>query len=204
MKNQKLEAGMKIKQVKEMNEYGFNYVGEEFEVTKVTDETISFKGIFGKGGMSRGEFNTYFEVVEEKKVETTQKKHKFKENDTIKIINGLFKGIEGKIISKGLLGVDTYVIRVADGNLLTIKSDDLELMKKIPTPIERFTRESTMTQNFLCQVTIRGRRTTVKLLGSGIKGSVYCHSEDEYDREEGIKRAFGKALIKELQQDINK
>lgn len=203
MKNQKLEVGMKIKQVKEMNEYGFNHVGKEFEVTKVTEDIVLFKGIFGQGGMSMGEFNIYFEVVEEKKVETLQKEYKFKENDTIKIINGLFRGIEGKIISEGLLEVDTYVIRVDDGNLLTIKTEDLELIQKKPLPVERFTRERTTTKNFLYQVTIRGRRTTVKLLDRGVKGSVYCHSEDKYDKEEGINRAFNKALVKKLQQEIN-
>ena len=50
---------------------------------------------------------------------------------------------------------------------------------------------------------IRGRRTTAKL-EDGTKGSVYCNIDNIYDENEGINRAFKKALSNQLLKEVNK
>lgn len=55
-------VGDRIKQVKKI--IGFDYVGMEFEVVKVEDNSIIFESEMGRGCMSFGEFEAYFEKVQ--------------------------------------------------------------------------------------------------------------------------------------------
>lgn len=63
----KIEVGMKCEQKAVIEEYGFNYVGHEFEITKVTDTVIMGKGLSlgGVFGIEREKFGEYFEIVQE-------------------------------------------------------------------------------------------------------------------------------------------
>ncbi|MGL6174872.1 MAG: hypothetical protein ACRC1P_09745 [Cellulosilyticaceae bacterium] len=54
-------VGDVIKQVKEI--MGFNYVGREFEITGIEGANIAFKSSMGRGVMTLGEFEEYFEKV---------------------------------------------------------------------------------------------------------------------------------------------
>lgn len=40
-------------------------VGQEFEVTNMGDEVVLIECSMGRGGISRGEFNDYFDLVVE-------------------------------------------------------------------------------------------------------------------------------------------
>ena len=62
-----IEVGMKCKQVKVIEDYGFDYIGEEFEITKATDIMVMGKGYeVGVGfGIERDQFENYFELIKE-------------------------------------------------------------------------------------------------------------------------------------------
>lgn len=61
-----LLVGDKIKQVKEIG--GFNYIGTVFNIDSVEGTNVTFSNYpLGKGVMSIGEFQEYFEKVEEPK-----------------------------------------------------------------------------------------------------------------------------------------
>ncbi len=62
-----IEVGMKCKQVKVIEDYGFDYIGEEFEITKVTDSVIMGRGYeVGVGfGIEADKFEEYFELSKE-------------------------------------------------------------------------------------------------------------------------------------------
>jgi len=55
-----IEVGMKCRQIKVIEDYGFDYIGEEFEITKATNTIVMGKGYkngFGIGfGIDTGEF----------------------------------------------------------------------------------------------------------------------------------------------------
>lgn len=227
-----IKVGMNCKQVKAIEEYNFDYVGEEFEITEVTDKVIKFKGRMGIGGVSKEEFDTYFEIVEDENiikeinnpismnigdkiiynkdlyevVGGTNLIKNFKVDSKVKIINGVFKGIEGTI-SKIFNNLNKCCICVNDENenLLTIDKSDLELIK-IPKPKNENFEDTLkfMGETYSYKVKIRGFRTTVKLLSLKTKGSVYYNSNDvkKYNREEGIYRAFKKAVVNQLIKEI--
>lgn len=64
-----IEVGTKCKQVKVIEESGFDFIGTEFELTKVTDTIIMGKGYkdgFGVCfGINADEFENYFELINE-------------------------------------------------------------------------------------------------------------------------------------------
>ncbi|EKS4345078.1 hypothetical protein QB607_003082 [Clostridium botulinum] len=64
MKN-KLKVGTRIKQVKPIEEYGFNYVGEEFMIIDIKDDVIIFECVFGKGGIDKEKIDEYFTIINE-------------------------------------------------------------------------------------------------------------------------------------------
>lgn len=97
-----LEVGMKCEQVSVIEEYGFNYVGHEFEITKITDKVVMGKGVnIGVGfGIEKDQFSNYFKLIQ--KVE--QKENEVivtKENNKV-IRNGLATIV---ILSDGSKGV---------------------------------------------------------------------------------------------------
>lgn len=59
--------GAKIKLVKVIEGFEKIQLGEEFEVTNVTDNNIIFKGRYGMGNMTHEEFNEFFKSVEKVK-----------------------------------------------------------------------------------------------------------------------------------------
>lgn len=66
----KIEAGMKCKQTKVIEKYGFDFVGKEFEITKVDENVIMGRSVdsnvMGVGfGIEPGEFENYFELIED-------------------------------------------------------------------------------------------------------------------------------------------
>ncbi|TPG68569.1 hypothetical protein EEL31_08590 [Brevibacillus laterosporus] len=104
----KIEVGMKCKQVVAIEEYDFDYVDQEFEITKVTDTVVMGKGLeIGVGfGIKPSEFEAYFELLHEIKTKNTYIKDNIKviQNDRVTIV----------ILSDGSKGVskclpqDTY------------------------------------------------------------------------------------------------
>lgn len=184
--NKNLKVGMKIKgrkgtPVKE------ELIGETCEITEIRYGIVFFKSVLGAGVMTIDELNKYFEIIEDKT---------FEMGDKVIITNGIFNGIEGKICRCSGDGKTSCVI-TSDGNMLTISNNNLELIKKkiYKETLEKSYRYSGKSR---CKIKIRGRRTTVKLLSHNIEASVYCNKHDTYNKEEGINRAFKKALSKLL------
>jgi len=93
LKNNKIEVGIKVKQIKVLP--GFNYIGTEFEVTEVADSVVMCRNGMMGFGLSESDFFTYFESVKEKI-----------EFMTIEIIDGI------KITRKGLL----TLVELPDGS----------------------------------------------------------------------------------------
>ena len=58
----KIEVGMKVKQIKELPR--FNYIGTEFEITEIVDSIVMCKNGMMGFGLSENDFFTYFEVVQ--------------------------------------------------------------------------------------------------------------------------------------------
>jgi len=98
----KIEVGMKCRQIKVIEEYGFDFVGKEFEITKVNDNVImgtnmDYKLCFG---IETDKFNDYFELIEEEEEEVKEKEEnimfkpisKTKKYKQIKPIN--IKGVD--------------------------------------------------------------------------------------------------------------
>lgn len=72
----KIEVGMKCRQAKVIEKYGFDFLGMEFEITKVTDDVIMGK-CYAKGvgfGIEPGEFENYFELIKEEVKEENNNK----------------------------------------------------------------------------------------------------------------------------------
>lgn len=110
-----------------------------------------------------------------------------------------------------------------DNNIVIYASNEkYEIYKKIAIELKKINKDiniaifkkpkqkKNMITTLLCddvkfdvEIKIRGRRTTVKL-SNGTKGSVYCNSNDTYNEDEGIDRAFKKALINQLLKEISK
>ena len=193
--NKDLKVGIKIKQVKPIEKYNFDYVGTEFEITKITDEIVLFVGAFGQGGIGTDEFDTYFEIVKEKT------ERPFITGDEILITNGIFKGIKGKIY---VLDSCCRIakVKVEDCNVINISFNDIELIKKNIIK-ENYTDDFYLDNWYVCDIKIRGRRTTVKIRDYNVSGSVYCYKEDEYNKDYGVNKAFKKALIKLFEKEIN-
>jgi len=60
----KIEVGMKVKQIKELP--GFDYIGTEFKVTEIKDSVVMCANRMMGLGISQAEFFNYFEVEVEK------------------------------------------------------------------------------------------------------------------------------------------
>ncbi|QDX94607.1 hypothetical protein EEL30_21415 [Brevibacillus laterosporus] len=86
----KIEVGMKCKQVVVIEEFDFDYVDQEFEITKVTDTVIMGKRLeSGVGfGIEPNKFEEYFELLHEIKTENTYIKDNIKviQNDRVTIV----------------------------------------------------------------------------------------------------------------------
>ncbi|MBD5589308.1 hypothetical protein [Clostridium botulinum] len=196
MKN-KLKVGTRLKQVKPIEEYGFNYVGEEFMIIDIKDDVIIFECVFGKGGIDKEKIDEYFEIINDQT-------ESIRINDKVEIVDGLFKNanLQGRVVEYDIEN-KKYNIQLEDGNIIIVNKDDV----KLPQIIKKEIRELKEFNNvkYDCLIKIRGRRTSVKLLNfNNITGSVYCYKNDTYDEEEGICRAFLKAIIKQLTLEIDK
>jgi len=86
----KIEVGMKCKQIKAIEKYGFDCIGMEFEITKIDDNVIMCMGNGIGFGIDPNEFENYFEIVKEKV------KEKGKEDC---IMNTNYKGKKIRIIN---------------------------------------------------------------------------------------------------------
>ena len=122
----------------------------------------------------------------------------------VKVVKGVHKG-------KEILISSVYCSRSKDHMTITMNlgkediSIDLDCVEQIRDKTKKdFTRVLRYKgDSYSIKVKIRGRRTTVKLL-DGIKGSVYCNIDDIYNENDGIDKAFKKALVNQLLKDINK
>lgn len=98
----KIEVGMKCEQIAVIEEYGFNYVGHEFEITKANNTVIMGRGL-STGvcfGIEKENFHNYFEIV---KVEEDLINEQIITKDNIKVIrNGAATIV---ILSDGCKGV---------------------------------------------------------------------------------------------------
>jgi len=93
----KIEVGMKVKQIKELPR--FNYIGTEFEVTEIVDSVVMCgNGMMGFG-LSESDFFTYFEIIKPVVKEEI-------EFMTIEIVDGI------KTTRKGLL----TLVELPDGS----------------------------------------------------------------------------------------
>lgn len=92
-----IQVGTKYKQVKAIEEYGFNYIGKEFEITYVDEKNIKAKCSFGIFGIEREKFFDYFEIIPEEKTNIVEIKNNIKtiRNDraTIVILPNGIKGV---------------------------------------------------------------------------------------------------------------
>jgi len=61
----KIEAGMKVKQIKEVGYEQFDRLGREFEVKEVKENVIMCSNGYMGFGISRDEFFEYFEAIPE-------------------------------------------------------------------------------------------------------------------------------------------
>ncbi|HCL4447149.1 TPA: hypothetical protein N2D16_002754 [Clostridium botulinum] len=192
-----LKIGMKIKQIKPIEEYGFNYINEEFFIKNIKDDAIIFECSFGQGGINKEKIQEYFEIINEQS-------ESVKINDKVEIVDGLFKNanLQGRIVEYDIEN-KKYNIQLEDGNIIIVNKNDVKLPKIIKKEIREIKEFNNV--KYDCLIKIRGRRTSVKLLNfNNIIGSVYCYKNDTYDEKEGISRAFLKAIIKQLTLQINK
>jgi hypothetical protein len=196
-----LKVGIKCEQIKAIEEYEFDYVGEIFNITKVTDSIVLIENHMGKGGIEREKFNTYFKVIEEEQIQDN-KETEIQLNQNYQIITGTLAGIEGiaTLINKEKGKV---VLTIEDGSELIIPINNIQIIKSQITK-KTFTSVQYIDREYDIEVKIRGSRTTVKLLDEDIKGSVYCNNNDEYDESVGINRAFKKAMAKLLLKEVQK
>jgi hypothetical protein len=58
-----LEVGMKLRQNKVLEDYGFNYVGREFTITDIYPDSIRANGNGVRFGATEAEVEEYFELV---------------------------------------------------------------------------------------------------------------------------------------------
>jgi len=93
----KIEVGMKVKQIKELPR--FNYIGTEFEVTEIVDSIVMCKNGMMGFGLSENDFFTYFESVKP----VAKQEIEFM---TIEIVDGI------KTTRKGLL----TLVELPDGS----------------------------------------------------------------------------------------
>jgi hypothetical protein len=112
MENLKIEVGMKCEQVEVIDEYGFNYVGEEFEITKVTEAVVMCKGAGVGFGIEREKFSSYFKLIHENKNINDEY---YTESTDVKVDKVIQSGVATVVIlsdgSKGIskcLPEDTY------------------------------------------------------------------------------------------------
>lgn len=198
-----LKVGMKIKQIKPIEDYGFNYVGQEFTITDIRKESVLFTyGSCGKGGIEKNKIYDYFEIVENEP--------EIKLDTKVEIIGGIFKNseLQGKVVATSNIKSNTktkYKIELKDGNYLILKKEDIKPLKITKKVYE--TNRMMGKEKYDCLVKINGKRTTVKLSGKNgedAKGSVYCNKKDTFSEEEGVRRAFLKAIINKLESRIKK
>ena len=93
----KIEVGMKVKQIKELPR--FNYIGTEFEVTEIVDSIVMCKNGMMGFGLSENDFFAYFESVKS----VAKQEIEFM---TIEIVDGI------KTTRKGLL----TLVELPDGS----------------------------------------------------------------------------------------
>ena len=107
----KIEIGMKCKQTKAIEKFAFDFVGVEFEITKVDDNVIMGKGNNVCFGIESKEFENYFEVIKD------EIKGEFKVGDTVKVTSK-YEGI-----SDGAGGCySTYPTFFKENNFLEFES----------------------------------------------------------------------------------
>lgn len=209
MKREDLKVGAKFKQIKPIEDYGFDYVGEEFTVTSNNGIVVIGK-CYSKGvgcGIEIDKFEEYFELVKEP--EKAKDTYEFKMGDIVRIKNEVFKNVEGQILSISKENIDNNTISLIAKNnklknIITVYITDLELVEAFKRHVnkEKFER---IIDDYTCTVKIRGLRTTVSFIDNEkiYKGSVYCNVNDLYKKEDGITRAYNKALVKCLQDKIH-
>jgi len=198
--------------------YGDNIRGAYFVFNKLPTRLSDFN-IYGKNighGLMPKEELTKLVFIENKTVKpsipkTKSIKFNYKENKNIKVINGAFKGLTGTI-----LAVFTNTNRVnilINGdieNVINLKLSDIEVVKDIKPnePLgEIFRTVLHIGDNkYNCRIKIKGFMTTVELMDENVKASVIFDEDniDLYNKEDGIDRAFKKALVKYLKKEINK
>jgi len=132
----KIEVGMKCKQIKVIEMYGFNCIGMEFKITKVNDDVIMCKGNGIGFGIEPNEFENYFEVIKEEIKEkennimnlntNNQKGKKVRIINTEGFIRDDYKDLEKYINQTGIVRWDFE----SNGHRLSIKFDD-EVMDNI-------------------------------------------------------------------------
>jgi len=92
----KIQTGMKCKQTKVIEEYGFDCVGMEFEIVEASDNVIKCKEDNVYLGIDINEFENYFELIKEEVKEIKEikdikeeiiknNKEEFKVGDTVKL-----------------------------------------------------------------------------------------------------------------------
>jgi hypothetical protein len=202
------KVGMRFRQIEPIPHTGILKDEDTvFVITAVEEGNIFFTPVGeprNKGGIGSEVFLKYFEMVYE--VEVLPKKPEvvdIPKDSVIVVVGGLFNGIEG-VVSKVL--EDKVAVRTGDGNVLFIPMENIEL-KAVPVVEEEVkeTFETTVTwhEDFNLRVKLKGKRTTVKIVGRAVEGTVYCCEDDVYDRNIGITKAFNKAIIKLLQKGLD-
>lgn len=88
-----IKNGDKIELVKAISVLEDRYIGTQFTVTHVDEETVYFKSSIGVGGMSHDELNKHFKIVEMKEEVDTKVEVKKVYRISLKSkISNLFRG----------------------------------------------------------------------------------------------------------------
>ena len=125
----KIEVGIKCKQTKAIEKYGFDYVGMEFEITKVNDKVIMCMGNGIGFGIDPSEFENYFEVIKEEikekennimNINTNHKGKKIRIINTEGFIRDNYKDLDKYIGQTGVVRCDFE----GSSHRLSIKFDD--------------------------------------------------------------------------------
>jgi hypothetical protein len=124
-------------------------------------------------------------------------------DNTVKIINGIFKGMTGIIVGIHMGEPSCLIadIKIDNNNILHINIDDIKNVYENGTKTALLSDDGKL---YNVKVTARNRRTTVALTDHGIKASIYCHKDDEYDYVQGRTLAFKKALAKKYKSEYEK
>lgn len=158
-------------------------ISNEVDVVLKNNDTgkVMFKGTISSITNNNIEANTY------------------KKGDILKITDGLFKDIEGTFIDY-VKGYDKVLIQIDELNSIYVDSMNVMLSKKKVNNIHNDEKYNSIIYDLdsythPIEVRVHKNHTYVKL-NDGTKSRTSCHPNDEFNVEDGVRRAFFRAMAK--------